>query len=772
MRRPRIRRNSEASGSNRKLLGWLVLLSLLFGVVEFGKPLDLALRNLRDKARAQPVSGKIVVVGIDDKALSNVGPWQWNRRELASLTDRLFKQGADRVFFDLYFQRMEAKGDRQFIEVLDRHRGRVFVASGLDNSSTPGTSRPILPMPEIDSRTETVSVMRWIHYWNGATTVSYRRQFGDRVVRAMEAAIAGVDGETGEEFPIDYSYRISSVPYVSAADVLTDSVRPGALKGKSVIVGVNSALLEDVFLAPGQGRVAGVFIIAVGAETLMKQRPIVLGWLPPWLFAVGVTAWFVLGRRRKLAMGVGALGIATLLGAPLALEYKSIFVDVAPALFLAVVTMIIVGWQRFGAAQQSQGAINPVSGLKTVNALLREGLSDPNILVAVRLRRYADIVSTLPPDSERDLLGQVVSRLAMGAGQAQLLHGDDGNFFWLMPEAELASVVDRFKALQLIFRNPIRVTDKSFDVDVFFGVDREVHMPLSHRLASALAAAHAVAEEGGCWKIHDPSSTGAREWALSLLGELDQAIDAGDIWVAYQPKMELATGAIVGAEALVRWTHTTRGPIDPAEFVEMAERHGRIDRLTAFVLNEAARAAAAAIAYHPSFAISVNISPQLLATREVVDMVRRALRKHRLPASALVLEITETAAMLEGQTALKLLEELRAMGVELSIDDYGTGMSTLAYLRRIPANELKVDKRFAASLLSSPEDQAVMRSTVELAHTLGMKVVAEGVETAETLQMLRTMGCEIGQGYHIGRPMEWLSFMEILEPSSKRAADG
>ncbi|WP_182911833.1 EAL domain-containing protein [Sphingomonas cavernae] len=772
MRRSRIRRNSQASGSKRKLLGWLVLLSLLFGLVEFGQPFDLALRNLRDKARAQPTSGKVVVVGIDDKALAQVGPWQWNRRELASLTEGLFAAGADRVFFDLYFKPMERGGDRKFVEAVARHPGRVFVASGLDNYSRPGQSVPILPMPEIAGKAETVSVMRWIHYWNGATTVSYRRQFGSHDVRSMEAAIAGVDGNRGEEFPIDYSYRISSVPYISAADILSGKVQANALKGKAVIVGVNSALLEDIFVAPGQGRVAGVFVIAIGAETLLKQPPIGLGWIPPWLFAVGTTAWFVFGRRRRIATAIGAAGIAALLAFPLLLEHFSIFVDVAPALFLAIVTMIIVGWQRFGAAKQSQGAINPVSGLKTVNALLREGLSDPNILVAVRLRRFADIVSTLPPDGERDLLGQIVSRLAMGAGQAQLLHGDDGNFFWLMPEAELASVVDRFKALQLIFRNPIRVSEKSFDVEVFFGVDREIHMPLSHRLASALAAAHAASEEGGCWKIHDPSATGAREWALSLLGELDQAIDAGHIWVAYQPKMELATGAIVGAEALVRWTHATRGPIDPAEFVEMAERHGRIDRLTAFVLNDAARAAAAAVAYDPGFAISVNISPQLLATREVVDMVRRVLRKHRLPASALVLEITETAAMVEGQTALKLLEELRAMGVELSIDDYGTGMSTLAYLRRIPANELKVDKRFAASLLSSPEDQAVMRSTIELAHTLGMHVVAEGVETAETLQMLRAMGCEIGQGYHIGRPMEWLSFMDIFSPRPSRAADG
>ena len=754
--------------SKRRLVLWLALLSLLVGAAEMGEPLDLVLRTFRDKVRAQPVSAEVVVVGLDDQALAAVGPWPWNRTHFATLTERLFEAGARRVFYDIYFQPVEPKGDAEFAAAVNRHPGRVFVASVIDYSSNAEGGRPVLPMPEIGDAAETVSVMKWISFWNGVSTVPYSKEIGGVTRRSMESAISGVEGEAGEEFPIDYSYRVSSVPYVGIAEVLAGDA--GAkLRGKDVLVGVNSVSLGDIFTVPGQRPSAGVFVIALGAETLKQGRPMMLGWFPAWLLALGASYYLLHGKGRRLARTAGVVALAAVLGLPLLLENRNIFVDITPALLLLGGAMIGAAWQRFGAKKHSQGSINPVSGLHTVNAIAHEIESDASILIAVRVRRFANIVSTLPPDRERELVGQIVSRLAMGAGSARMLHGDDGNFIWLLPLNESATLVDRFKALQLIFRSPVKVAEKRFDVDVTFGVDQEVSMPFSHRLSSALAAAHAASDEGNPWKIHDPADTGATEWALSLLGELDQAIDAGDVWVAYQPKMDLTSGAIIGAEALVRWTHATRGPINPAEFVEATERHGRIDRLTAFVLNDAVRSAAGALAENPFFTVSVNMSPSLLTSREVVEMIRDTLVRHRLPASNLMLEITETAAMAKEEAALALLEELRAMGIVLSIDDYGTGLSTLEYLRRIPAGELKVDRRFAASL-QSVEDQAIMRSTIELAHILGMKVVAEGIETAETLQMLTMMGCDIGQGYHIGRPMEWEALAELLRPPVKRAA--
>ncbi len=632
-----------------------------------------------------------------------------------------------------------------------------------------------MPAASIARHGTIVTNLRRINYWNGVADIAYNHEVGGKTYPAIWSALAKNYSKRVRldlNFPVDYSYQSSSFAYFSAAKFLQKEGHRPDLAGKTVLVGHRSSVFGGILNILGQGRSADVFLPAIGAETLIGGGTKSLGWLPAWLLALTVAYAGLSGRQPKFWGLLSAATLMLMLLLPVPMQNSGIFIILAPGLILLVSAMVAVAWQRFGARKQNQGAINPVSGLPTVNAILHRDQVDPQVLVSARISRFTEIVSTLPPDNERDLLEHVVSRMSLGVGSLQLLHGDDGNFFWLMPMEQLASSVDQFKALQLIFRNPIAVADKSFTVDINFGVDQETDRPLSHRLSSALAAARSAADQGTCWKIHDPAANGAQQWALSLLGELDRAIDNGHIWVAYQPKMELATQAIVGAEALARWTHVTRGPIGPDEFIQVAERHGRIEKLTAFVLNDATRVGAQALRSDPTFSISVNISSVLLASRNIIDMVRQALSANGFPAQNLILEVTETAAMAEGRVAIALLEELRDMGVSLSIDDYGTGMSTLEYIRSIPATELKIDKQFSMALHSSVEDQAVMQSTIELAHALGMKVVAEGIETAETQYLLNQMGCEIGQGYHICRPTDWETVLTMITRQQRLVAHG
>ncbi len=383
------------------------------------------------------------------------------------------------------------------------------------------------------------------------------------------------------------------------------------------------------------------------------------------------------------------------------------------------------------------------------------------------------MLSALPPNCEEALTRQIVSRLELAVGDGQLLHGDDGNFFWLADSAGFESIVEQFEALHVLFRAPVRIGDKTFDLDVSFGLDRELALPLSHRMVTALSAAHEAEREGICWKLHDPSEARGKEWLLSLLGELDQAIVSGRVWVAYQPKYDLRTRRMTGAEALVRWTHETRGPISPAEFVAAAERHGRIGKLTAFVLDNALIVAKQLVELDPAFQISVNISPSLLISNDIYEMVKSALDRHGLDPACLMLEVTETAAIAKEETAQLLMKRFREMGVDLSIDDYGTGLSTLEYLRKIPAAELKIDRQFTAELCSSDADRVVMHSTIQLAHALGMKAVAEGIETEEALQILTEMGCDIGQGYYLARPIDSAALLSVAAlPENRTSAYG
>ncbi|HEU5481730.1 MAG TPA: EAL domain-containing protein, partial [Sphingomicrobium sp.] len=264
------------------------------------------------------------------------------------------------------------------------------------------------------------------------------------------------------------------------------------------------------------------------------------------------------------------------------------------------------------------------------------------------------------------------------------------------------------------------------------------------------------------WKYHDPDSLQDASWKLSMLSQLDEAVDRGEVWVAYQPKVDLKTRKIVGAEALARWTHPEKGPIAAAEFVAAAEQHDRIGKLTAFMLDQAIGAAAVLNRGNRNFEMSVNLSGRLLGDKALVGRIAILLERHGLDPKYLTLELTETAALAGSGEALDMLTQLRELGVNISIDDYGTGLSTLEYLKRIPAGEIKIDQSFVRGMIENRSERLMVSSTIALAHSLGRRIVAEGVETREALELLAEMECDIAQGFITGRPMSLESLRRRL----------
>ena len=262
----------------------------------------------------------------------------------------------------------------------------------------------------------------------------------------------------------------------------------------------------------------------------------------------------------------------------------------------------------------------------------------------------------------------------------------------------------------------------------------------------------------------DPASN------LSLMSELAAARENGELNLFYQPKLDLRTGRISGFEALCRWRHPTRGSISPDLFVVMAEETGHIDALTHWVLRRALQDQQDLRAAGFDQPIAVNFSGQVLGDRAFAE---RVLSEIREADGNITLEITETAVIANPEEALSVVELFVQSGVAVSIDDYGSGLSSLAYLKRIHAQELKIDKAFVLLIDQNPKDRLLVKSTVDLAHGLGMKVVAEGVETAEAIALLTGMGCDYAQGYHVARPMplaDLKSFLVDFEAPATSAA--
>jgi EAL domain-containing protein (putative c-di-GMP-specific phosphodiesterase class I)/GGDEF domain-containing protein len=250
--------------------------------------------------------------------------------------------------------------------------------------------------------------------------------------------------------------------------------------------------------------------------------------------------------------------------------------------------------------------------------------------------------------------------------------------------------------------------------------------------------------------IFDAEAYGDPAGNLSLMSEMLEGVTSGALFLHHQPKLDLRSGAITGVEALVRWNHPVRGLLRPDLFVGMAEETGHIRTLTDCVIDQAILDQRTLRAAGHDLMISVNISGRLIDDAEFAD---RAIEKIAAAGARFCFEITETAVIGNPDVALGVLDKLSAAGIPVSIDDYGSGLSSLAYLKQISAEELKIDKAFVLSLENDAKDALLVKSTIDLAHSLGLKVTAEGVESREALAMLQMMGCDLAQGYHIARPM-------------------
>jgi diguanylate cyclase (GGDEF)-like protein len=255
------------------------------------------------------------------------------------------------------------------------------------------------------------------------------------------------------------------------------------------------------------------------------------------------------------------------------------------------------------------------------------------------------------------------------------------------------------------------------------------------------------------YTIFDPGRDGGSRHRLETLEELRVALHSDQLVMHYQPKLDLASGVTSGVEALVRWAHPTRGLLYPDSFLPLAERAGLMGLVAGQVLERSLRDLASWRARNHQLSVAVNLSVSNLQDVELPQQVERLLAIHGIPPEALVLEITENILMADAEKSGQVLDRLRAIGVMLSVDDYGTGYSSLAYLQALPVDELKLDRSFVTHMSSDPRAATIVLSTIELSHQLGMLMVAEGVEDAVALQMLRDAGCDVAQGYHVARPM-------------------
>jgi diguanylate cyclase (GGDEF)-like protein len=323
-----------------------------------------------------------------------------------------------------------------------------------------------------------------------------------------------------------------------------------------------------------------------------------------------------------------------------------------------------------------------------------------------------------------------------------------------------------------IFAQPVPAGPAKLMVDIRIGMSAspqdgaDAEGLLQHAETALLSA---IAEDRPTVRYSEEQA--ARNLAsLNLEVELEQAIKRKDFQLHYQPKISTKNFKPCGAEALIRWTSPTRGPVSPELFIPIADREGRIEPLTAFVLNTSLRQAAEWPTTWGKLPVSINLTPRLLLDSDLVGMVAGALKLWDFEPSRLMLEVTEGAAMTDPQRSFAIMSELRALGVQISIDDFGTGYSSLAHFKNIPADEVKIDKSFVLNMLDNEGDLHIIKSVVDLSRGFGLKVTAEGVENEQSAALLAKMCCDQLQGYYYSRPLPQQQFVAWLNEFDVREA--
>lgn len=391
----------------------------------------------------------------------------------------------------------------------------------------------------------------------------------------------------------------------------------------------------------------------------------------------------------------------------------------------------------------------------TVSALIKN--SDKNIaFIILKVRRFKEINTTYGFQKGDAYLEYIEQHLKTILRPADLVGRiGDNEFGILLPELNNTSHA-LLAANKIIseFQHAVNINGSTISPKLVMGIAAKPDhgSTLDELLHAATLALQHAEKYNEDYLLHTVTNSDMPP-SLMLENEIQHALDDDEFSLFCQPKINLESGKLYGGESLIRWNSKKYGFVNTQYFIDILEGSSSLMPVTNWVLNVALRQCLRYQEINPKFSVAVNLSPSLLTNRSIVEVVSNAVNIWSIEPSSLILEVTEGAMMMNPVKSLEILNEFHEMGFGVSIDDFGTGYSSLAYLKNLPADEIKIDKSFVMNMANDKKDASIVKAAVDLAHTLGLKIVAEGVEDQTTLNLLTEMGCDYAQGYHMAKPM-------------------
>ncbi|WP_334164878.1 putative bifunctional diguanylate cyclase/phosphodiesterase [Phenylobacterium sp.] len=756
------------------------------------RPLDDGLADLRFRLLERPVSGTLATVEIDSASLQAAGRWPWDRERYAVAIEKLQKAGAKVVAFDVDFSApSDPQSDRRLQAAVEAHPGAVILPVFVQRSARgpDGVVVENAPLPALAAQSVLASVNVPVDPDGRVRRYPFALETRGGPRPSIGALLAEAPPGRAGTFLLDYGIRVEDVPHLSFEAVYQGRFDPAAVRGRSVLIGATALELGDEFATPRVGTMPGVDVHALAYESVLAGRTLTR--LNPYatLLIAGLVVVLLRPRRRPMslkallarhvAVGTGALVL------PLWLQgLAPVTLDVGPILLAQALVLV---WSVRRELDRRAEAIvrereagllhlamhEPETGLPNRRALSAEidgrlaEQEDALAVVAVGIDRYPVMRGAVGYHMATLVVRALAERLAEASGQAQVAHLSTsvlGLALSAPSRAELMEQVQRLERLSPAFQIGEHAVDAFVRLGVAYrGPHGETAEQLLENASLALDRARRIDRRT---VAYDAAAFVDPRTNLALMSDMRKGLKAGEISLCYQPKVCPTTGRVAGVEALVRWEHPTRGPIAPGVFIGAAEETGAIRGLTEWALERVLADRAKLREAGRTVSLALNVSPRLLTDGGFLE---RALKSVRKDAREITFEITETAVVRSPEAAMAAIAAYRAAGVKIAIDDYGAGLSSLAYLKMIHAHELKLDRSLVSGAAASERERLILKSTIDLAHGLGMQVVAEGVESEAVREALAELGCDAIQGYLIARAMPLDELIDFLAAEPARA---
>lgn len=742
---------------NRRLslsLAVLVALSaaLLSWAGAFG-PIEDALTVKRAELLARKPTGDVVLVEVDARSLAGLRSWPWPRRYHAQVVRQLTAAGASVIAFDVDFSARSEGGDAELGAAIRDAQHVVLPTFEQRASGRPNERRILATRPDAAFRDAWVGGVNIFPDRDGTVRDYPAATFvNGQIQPSIAALVAEKSGLGDRRFQPDWSIDARAIPRYSFVDVMRGRIPAAALRGKRVLIGATAIELGDRYPVPRYGVMPGVVIQAMAAESLLQDRPIERSGPAVTFAGLLLIALLLASRplRRPFRYALLLAGVlVAALTVPLIIQSLwPVSLDSGAWLYAIAASAGVQATVEARRRLRIRAEYDSESGLPNRSLLERALAASPEqVVVAAAIERFEPIRDSVGIAATNEMIRHSALLIGKRVGGPVYRIAPD-TLAWTQPPDAIEPVL---RDVQSAFRSPVATVAGPIDVTLTLGLERDPGASAAVlRIERALAAIGTARALGKSHEWYRGANPLARR-QLSMMSDLRKAMDSGRLRIAYQPKLSLETGRIGDAEALVRWSDESGQTIAPDEFIPLAEETGVIHELTMFAVRTAANDLATWARDGLALRIAVNVSAIDLATPGLAEQIGAICSAAGVPPSQLALEVTESALLRSPTEAVATLNELRRRGFRLSVDDYGTGQSTLSYLKHLPVHELKIDKSFVTALVDSESDAILVRSTINLAHELGLEVVAEGIEDESTLDMLRRLGCDYAQGYLIGK---------------------